>query len=115
GRLTQSHKLASDLGEFGERRVASLKTCFSRRPVRVRGEAHQSLPVNWNDHAWPVSLCALGTLPANAATREVARRTVREMLQLRDIGKTRRAFLLVDATVAAIALLYTNNMSAAGQ
>jgi hypothetical protein len=36
------------------------------------------------------------------------------MLQLCDIGKTRRAFLLVDATVAAIALLYTNNMSAAG-
>ena len=36
------------------------------------------------------------------------------MLQLCDIGKARRAFLLVDATVAAIALLFTNNMSAAG-
>ena len=36
------------------------------------------------------------------------------MLQLCDIGKARRAFLLVEATVAAIALLFTNNMSAAG-
>jgi hypothetical protein len=36
------------------------------------------------------------------------------MLQLCDIGKARRAFLLVDATVAAIALLFTNNMSATG-
>jgi len=69
--------------------------------------------VNWNDHAWPVSLCALGTLPANAATREAARRTLREMLQLRDSGKTQRAFLLVDATVAAIALLHPNKVSAA--
>ena len=69
--------------------------------------------MNWNDHAWAVGLCALGTLPANAATREAARRTLREMLQLRDIGKARRAFLLVEATVAAIALLFTNNMSAA--
>ena len=36
------------------------------------------------------------------------------MLQLCDIGKTWRSFLLVDATVAAIALRFTNNMSAAG-
>ena len=36
------------------------------------------------------------------------------MLQLCDIGKARRAFLLVDATVAAIALLCTSNKSAAG-
>ena len=36
------------------------------------------------------------------------------MLQLCDVGKARRAFLLVEATVATIALLYTSNMSAAG-
>jgi hypothetical protein len=69
--------------------------------------------VNWNDHAWAVGLCILGALRANAATREAARRTVREMLQLRDIGRSRRVFLLIEATVAAIALLLTNNMSTA--
>ena len=82
--------------------------------MHVTGEAHQDLPVNWNDHAWAVSLCALEARPANAATREAARRELREMLQLCDIGKARRAFLLVDSTVTAMALLFTNNMSAAG-
>jgi len=38
---------------------------------------------------------------------------VPEMLRLRDIGKTQRALLLVEATVAAIALLFTTTMSAA--
>ena len=69
--------------------------------------------MNRNDHAWTVSLCALRALPANAATREAAKRKLREMLQLRDIGKARSAFLLFVATVAAIALLCTSNMSAA--
>jgi hypothetical protein len=55
----------------------------------------------------------MGTLPANAATREAARRTLPEMLQVCDIGKARRVFLLVDSTVAAMASLFTNNMSAA--
>jgi len=35
------------------------------------------------------------------------------MLQVCDIGKARCGFLPVDAMVAAIALLFTNNMSAA--
>ena len=38
---------------------------------------------------------------------------MRGMLQLRDSGKTQRALLLVDATVAAIALLHPNKVSAA--
>ena len=90
------------------------KTCFSRHCAHVIGEAHQNLPVNWNDHAWSVSLCALGALPANAATREAVSGTLREMLQVCDIGRARRAFLLVEATMAAIPLLCTRNMSAAG-
>jgi len=36
------------------------------------------------------------------------------MLQVCDIGKDWRSFLRVDATVTAIALRFTNNMSAAG-
>ena len=93
--------------------MASLKTCFSRRPAHVRGEAHQSLPVKLERSrlgGWP--LC-IGDTAGERCDESSGKRALREMLQVRDIGKARPAFLPVEATVAAIALLFTNNMSAA--
>jgi hypothetical protein len=55
--------------EFGDD-VASLENLLLTPLLHVTGEAHQSLPVNWNDHAWAVGLCALGRKPANAATEK---------------------------------------------
>ena len=97
----------------GRRFSCGWKTCFSRRSLHVTGEAHQSLPVNWNDHAWAVGLCALGALPANAATRGAAKLPLGGVLRLCDIWKLRRArFLLVVATAAVISLFASSNVSA---
>jgi signal transduction histidine kinase len=73
-----------------------------------------SLLVNRNDHAWAAGLCVWGAPPASAAKRAGAKRPLGGVLRLRDIWNVQRVqFLLVVATVAAFALIFTANAPAA--
>jgi signal transduction histidine kinase len=70
--------------------------------------------VNWIDRAWAAGLYALRGPPASAGTGVEAKVPWRGGLWLRDIWKRRRAqFLLIVATVAAFALIFTANAPAA--
>ena len=90
------------------------QTCFSLHSQTATDKAHHSLLVNRNDHAWAAGLCVSGAPPASAATGVASKRPPDSVLQLRDIGKVRRApFFPVVAVAAAIPLLFTSNGSAA--
>ena len=70
--------------------------------------------MNRNDHAWAAGLRVAGAPLASAATGVASKRPPDGVLQLRDIGKVRRApFFPVVAVAAAIPLLFTSNGSAA--
>jgi signal transduction histidine kinase len=70
--------------------------------------------VNRNDHAWAAGLHVSRAPLASAATEVASKLPLSCTLQLCDIWKVRRApFLLIVATVAAFALIFTANAPAA--
>jgi len=70
--------------------------------------------VNRNDQAWAAGLCIFGAPLASAATGVASKLPLPCTLQLCDIWKMRRAqFVLIVATVAAFALIFTSNTPAA--
>jgi signal transduction histidine kinase len=70
--------------------------------------------MNRNDHAWVAGLYVSRAPPASAATEVASKLPLPCTLQLCDIWKMRRAqFLLIVATVAAFALIFTANAPAA--
>jgi porin len=86
------------------------QTRFSLHLLRVRVESHQSLLVNWNDHAWATGFVISGSPPASAATGLTAQPPLPGRLQVCYVWKVLSAPLfLVVGVVSAIPLVCTGN------